>query len=180
MDDERFDRIAKLLGSATARRGALRGMAAAALGLGLSRLGSEDALGSETALSSEDVTAAARCSKRRCCKKTGYLCCRGSCRHISSDKAHCGGCASANRCSVSQGQTCRGGRCVCADGRLPCGKLCCAATEACFTNSDGTGGVCAPAGTCAPPCADGRSRCGGICCAANESCNADEICVPVT
>lgn len=72
----------------------------------------------------------------RCCNP--LACCAGRCRDLRSDRRFCGACDTP--CPAGSAATCHSRRCLCPDGRPPCGEQCCPAN--CSCSPDGNACLC--------------------------------------
>jgi hypothetical protein len=181
MDGNRFDRLTRLLASATSRRNAVKG----ALGV---------AFGGAAAASIVDDGEAIQCRRGGSYCTRNSQCCSGTCRTGSRFPTKV-----RNRCSCGAGQADCGGSCVtlgtnlncascgnkckaneiCLSGRcqnvIRCGDdYCDRATEICVENS-----VCCDKGSnhalCDGACCDGHC-CDGTCCPDGKKCVGWQCC----
>jgi hypothetical protein len=190
MDGDRFDELARRLGSAKSRRSVCKAAAVALAASVLPGLRRADAAAAKRVTGdictkdSECVTGlcgkADKTGRRRCsctdpsqCPGKPPLCLPGVCTagicgvggppSFQSDPANCGACG--NACGGSA--TCSAGACVCGQGQKACGTVCIDASTCC-TPSDcpdpDNGSATCVNGVCGIQCDPGFGNCTGSSC----------------
>lgn len=184
MDADRFDRLARRLGTTNSRRAALKGLAAGGLGAALGLLGRREA-GADHGCrhngrrcTSAFQCCSGACKNGACCKSAGASCSAGSqcCSGRCKDGTCCNGLGKA--CSANE-ECCAGG-CNNACCKLP-GASCTADSECCAGGCEANGTCgCAPAGAA---CARSAGCCSNYCrfdvcqpTCAGTSCSSDADC----
>ncbi len=171
MDDQLFDRVARLIGSAGSRRDALRALLGAGL-LGMAAAGADASKGKnhrKGARKQEQPKQEKRRPKKKPCRKERPNRCGRACTNIKNDEKNCGACG--NRCP--DGESCVNGNCSCGAGRIEC-------DGACVTGNCCEGGSVASC-TGDEQCCPGRG-CKGLhsdpenCGACGAGCFAGETC----
>jgi len=154
MDANRFDTLARLIGSRTSRR--------IAFSLGATGLLSIAAPEAEARRCStqKDCPKCYRCRKHRCRPLTGTACgggktcCSGVCVDLRTDPSNCGRCD-----RVFDAGTCYHGACACAVAGVTCPTGCGCSTRTTFPNATavctGDGTICSEQ----PECPNGDSDC---------------------
>lgn len=184
MDQDRFDQLARAVGSGRSRRSLLKGLGAAALGAaGLGRIGAAEAGGTSNSAAAHFCTkvfgggtsAQSLCVSQAAhgagpfvdCGGNTANYCNGACTDITTDVNNCGacntGCDDGNLCTTD---TCSAGQCV----HTPI-VLNCTASDQCHV-----AGVCDPGtGQCSnPDAADGISCNDGNHCTSGDTCQTGQ------
>ena len=175
MDGNRFDRLTRLLASATSRRTAIKGAFGIAIGGATAGAMVEDGEAIRCRLGGNYCTRNSQCCsgtcrtgsrwptrlRNRCACNPGQTDCGSSCVTLGTN-SNCSRCG--NRCAA--GQTCLSGTC---QNVIPCGSTYCnKSTEICVENS-----VCCAKGSnsqlCDGACCDGHC-CDDVCCDADKKC----------
>ena len=180
MDGQRFDDVARLIGTGASRRRVIKGMFAGVLGIGgVSALRSSASAGGCISTGGSCIS-----SDNECCGFADGIVCAGVPRTCQSTGSCAGG---TGPCNTVKGLNCcveNGLECVATDGDdgtcVACGLL----TDGCDVDSDCCGELFCYAGACVdaiPPCEsdDDCSR-GQICCLSGDAnaCISNECCGP--
>jgi hypothetical protein len=164
MDAERFDSLSRTLTDARSRRGALAAL-----------------LGSPLGLFGFAETAAKKKRKKKKKKKSPVRCTPQCAGKVCGDD----GCGATCGVACGGGQVCQDGRCVCANGGVPCLSRCCAPGQVCLDNASCAtvcmGETCPAGCSCSFASVEGPQHCGALvsdCGQFPQECTSTAQCPP--